>query len=108
MPKLYQGRANAPDARDRITVNGKVLSPRYDIRNHSPAGFAWGYSGSGPAQTALALLCDATGNVKEAEHYYQFFKEAVISRIPQEEDWEMTDSEILQYLDEIKKAKVPK
>jgi len=35
---------------------GKRLDPRNDIRNHSPAGFEWGYCGSGPAQLALALV----------------------------------------------------
>lgn len=31
---------------DRSLIRG--LDPRLDIRNHSPSGFAWGYSGSGP------------------------------------------------------------
>jgi hypothetical protein len=34
------------------------LRPRNDVRNHSPTGIEWGYGGSGPAQLALALLCD--------------------------------------------------
>lgn len=29
-----------------------------EVYNHSPTGFAWGYLGSGPAQTALAILMD--------------------------------------------------
>lgn len=107
MAKLYQGRVDA-EPMSRVRVNGKPLSMRLDLRNHSPAGFSWGYAGSGPAQTSLALLCDATGDVEEAQRYYQLFKEAVIARIPQGEDWEMTDSEILEYLKEIKKAKVAK
>jgi hypothetical protein len=107
MAKLYQGRVDA-DPLSRVMVNGKPLNLRLDLRDHSPAGFSWGYSGSGPAQTALALLCDATGNFEESQRYYQLFKEAVISRIPQGEDWEMTDSEILEYLKEIKKEKVAK
>lgn len=103
MPKLYQGRV-AADPPSRVQVNGRPLALRLEIRNHSPAGFSWGYAGSGPAQTALALLCDATGNVKEAEQYYQHFKAAVIARLPEGEDWEMTDSEVLEYLTEIKKG----
>lgn len=107
MAKLYQGRVDA-EATSRVKVNGKPLNMRLDLRSHSPAGFSWGYGGSGPAQTALALLCDATGNIEESQRYYQLFKEAVIARIPQGEDWEMTDSEVLEYLSEIKKAKVAK
>ena len=40
----------------------RPLNPRYDLRNHSPTGFAWGYLGSGPAQLALAILADAIAN----------------------------------------------
>jgi uncharacterized protein DUF6166 len=34
------------------------LPTRTEVRNHSPDGFEWGYGGSGPAQLALAMLCD--------------------------------------------------
>ena len=34
------------------------LPLRLDIFSHSPSGFEWGYLGSGPAQLALAILCD--------------------------------------------------
>lgn len=40
---------------------GALLSPRNDVRNHSPDGFQWGYGGSGPAQLALALCLDVLG-----------------------------------------------
>jgi hypothetical protein len=34
------------------------LPTRTEVRSHSPSGFEWGYGGSGPAQLALAILCD--------------------------------------------------
>lgn len=37
----------------------RPLDPRFDLANHSPTGFEWGYGGSGPAQLALALASDA-------------------------------------------------
>ncbi len=42
----------------RIATDGSQipLPPRFDVRNHSPSGFEWGYGGSGPAQLALAIL----------------------------------------------------
>lgn len=47
----------------RISLNSSRPLPLHlDVRDHSPTGFAWGYGGSGPAQLALALLIDATGN----------------------------------------------
>ena len=56
------------------------LVPRYDLRNHSPTGFEWGYQGSGPAQLALAILADAVGD-ELAQKHYQEFKREVIARI---------------------------
>lgn len=43
------------------------LPTHWDIYNHSPTGFEWGYSGSGPAQLALAILADHFGPDKEPE-----------------------------------------
>ena len=50
--KTYQGKRTgyAVD----VTVDGRALDPRFDLWNHSPTGFEWGYGGSGPAQLALA------------------------------------------------------
>ena len=64
-----------------VTVNGRPLKPRFDLWNHSPTGFEWGYGGSGPAQLALALLADHLGNDQEAVAYHQHFKFAVIARV---------------------------
>ena len=55
------------------------LSPRFDLRNHSPTGFEFGFCGSGPAQLALALLADALGNDALAQRYYQDFKFKVVA-----------------------------
>lgn len=45
---------------DEVTwaVDGEPvpLGPSLAIRDHSPDGFEWGYAGSGPAQSALAIL----------------------------------------------------
>lgn len=51
---------------------------RCDLANHSPTGFEVGYEGSGPAQTALAVLADAVDDETALEHY-QSFKRDVIS-----------------------------
>lgn len=74
----YQGQR---DSNGDCKVYGSegVLQPRLDIRNHSPAGFNWGYGGSGPAQLSLAILADAVGD-ELAELLYQQFKEDFTSR----------------------------
>ena len=76
-----------------------ALDPRYDLRNHSPDGFAWGYGGSGPAQLALALLADAV-DAKAAEKYYQRFKADVIAGLKGEWGWCLTGGDILTWLAE--------
>lgn len=53
--------------------------PSQKLRNHSPDGFEWGYGGSGPAQLALAILLDFTGNDETALLFYQDFKSQFIS-----------------------------
>lgn len=63
-----------------VTVNGDMLEPRFDLRNHSPDGFEWGYNGSGPSQLALAILANEYGD-KVAQEYYIDFREAFVARI---------------------------
>lgn len=105
MPKLYLGDV-AGNPRDRVTVNGRILDPRFDLRYHSPNGFSWGYHGSGPAQLALALLADATGDDELAQRYYQDFKAEVVAKIPTDSNFEMTDTEIIESLEKIKERVV--
>jgi hypothetical protein len=75
------------------------LDPRNDLRNHSPDGLECGYSGSGPAQLALAMLADFTGDDGLALDLYQAFKQEVIARMPREEgSWEIGAERIRQFL----------
>jgi hypothetical protein len=66
------------------------LPQRNDLANHSAAGFAWGYAGSGPAQLALALLAHHLNDDVEALRLHQLFKEAVIVSMDQEADWTLS------------------
>jgi hypothetical protein len=68
------------------------LNPRLDLRNHSPTGFAWGYGGSGPAQLALALVADATGDDALAQRVYQEFKFRIVAGW--HSTWNMTAEDI--------------
>lgn len=104
-----------------VQVDGQNLPPRYDLRNHSPSGFEWGYNGSGPAQLALAILthhlqdpsnhgivlkalgCTEMPPAEErlgvqdyeflALCFYQKFKSRVICLLP-DEGWTLTASEV--------------
>jgi hypothetical protein len=63
---------------------GPSLNPRFDLYNHSPTGFEWGYCGSGPAQLALAICADYLQDDKLALKVYQYFKDKVIAAQPKQ------------------------
>ncbi len=75
----------------------RPLPLRLDVRNHSSAGFEWGYGGSGPAQLAIALLLQVAER-HLAETTYQDFKWKGVSRW-QTETWIITRGQIQQWLD---------
>lgn len=66
------------------------------LHNHSPDGFQWGYCGSGPAQLALALLLDASGDASASLDWYQEFKREFVAGWG--ERWSITDVAILEWL----------
>lgn len=89
--KRYEGRRTWRAA--HVTVDGRPLNPRLDLRNHSPAGFEWGYCGSGPAQLALAILADHLADDERALDLYQRFKWAVVAELPKR-GWTLTSQDI--------------
>lgn len=94
----------APSAaipRESHPARGMVyIEHRYDLANHSPDGFEWGYEGSGPAQAALAVLADFFGGRDDeaALRLYQKFKRQVIA-VHAEDSWRLTGAEILRWLE---------
>jgi len=84
-----------------LYVDGKRLNLQESlkVRDHSPTGFSWGYGGSGPAQTALAILL-ALVSKEEALKHYQSFKWDLISRMSTDNDFTLKldiDNCIRQY-----------
>ena len=82
-----------------VTRDGEPLSPApsQTIWNHSPDGFEWGYGGSGPAQLALGLLLDATGDERLAERLHNFFLRRVVVGFDKDE-WQITAREIFEVI----------
>ena len=68
----------------QVHLDGRLLEPgrSQQIWNHSPAGFAWGYGGSGPAQLALAILLTRTSETQAVE-LHQEFKWQMVAALPQ-------------------------
>jgi len=101
LPKTYTGRRIRAGHKQYlvIAVNGKPLLPAASLKvfNHSPTGFEWGYSGSGPAQLALAILLDYLGDVNRAIRNYQDFKCAYVARWGAA--WGITGDEIEDFLE---------
>jgi hypothetical protein len=96
MPKVYSGKRTPTGC--VVTVDDgktvKDLDPRLDLVNHSPTGFEFGYTGSGPAQLSLALLADCFGNDDDrALELHQWFKNEWVAA--QSRDWQITSNEIL-------------
>ncbi len=88
-----------------LRSNGKkvgrtTLKPRFDLRRHSPSGFAWGYGGSGPAQLALALIADAVDD-ETAVRYYHQLKFRLIARLPGDRPFELTTGDVYSAVREI-------
>src|SRR5262245_20531069 len=80
----------------RVTKSAfcEPLDPRYDLRNHSPDGYEWGYAGSGPAQLALALLADASGDDEYALQNYLKLKGRLVAGLT-ESVWRLSSEEIM-------------
>lgn len=67
--------------RNQIWIDDKEILPgrSQKVRNHSPDGFNWGYGGSGPAQTALAICLEILPTEQAALGLYQQFKWAFVA-----------------------------
>jgi len=85
-----------------VTKDGETLSPEPSqaLWNHSPNGFQWGYAGSGPAQLALALLLDVTGDPGLSVQLHQRFKMQHVASWGVK--WEITTEQIEDWVDENK------
>lgn len=97
----------------RVTPDG--TEPLHHVVRHSPTGFGWGYAGSGPAELALAIVCDRLGLRGAGGTYspmlvtaddrcvlpeppYQRFKADRIARLPQGESWIIQAAEVDAWL----------
>ena len=95
--KTYQGGRSLEGA--VVTVDGKPLRPRYDIRRLASTGFEWTYEGPGPAQLALALLADHLGDSKKALKLYEPFMKRIVADL--DNSWELTSADIDAALKEL-------
>ena len=79
-------------AHERLTANRSL-----GLVRHSPTGFDWGYTGSGPAQLVCALLLDYTDNETVAQQHYIQFRNDVVSQLECDgpaDCWHLTGEDI--------------
>ena len=96
--KIYTGelRAGGVGGQAILVIGDDGSSKLLDhIVRHSPDGFNWGYSGSGPADTALSILTDCLGK-DVAEAFYMDFKWKFVSGW--KDSFEITEDEIKDWL----------
>lgn len=105
---VYHG-GRHPSGRAYVTVRqpgerATLLRWRLELYRHSPTGLEWGYGGSGPAQLALALLADATGDENLAISAHQEYKSAVVAGLSQA-GWTLSRSQVLAWVKTYQKEK---
>jgi len=88
--KVYEGGRSLDGA--VVTVDGRPLNPRFDLKKFSATGFEWTYEGDGPRQLALALLADHLGDDAKALALTETFMREVVSVL--DNAWRMTSDEI--------------
>ena len=88
--KRYEGGRSLDGA--VVTVDGRPLDPRFDLKRFSAMGFEWTYEGDGPRQLALALLADHLGDDQKALALTETFMREVVSVL--DNAWSMTSDEI--------------
>jgi len=82
-----------------VTVDGRPLPPRFDLKRLSTTGFEWTYEGAGPAQLALALLADHLGDDSRALALYEPFMKSVVAEL--DNSWELSSADIEAALAEL-------
>jgi Family of unknown function (DUF6166) len=95
--RVLDGRGNPVAMKVTVHEEGseaRELPLRHDLRLHS-SEFNWGYSGSGPAQLALALAADVLGDDEAAQDVYQSLKFKVVGRLSHD-GWTLTEDQIRQ------------
>jgi hypothetical protein len=90
------GSAMGPEAVFVEDEEGRVARLKHEVR-HSPDGFSWGYSGSGPADLARSILADHLGYVPPPSIYQQF-KRKFVACWEQGRPWQISSEQIEEWI----------
>ena len=96
--KLYSMvRDLAGRATCRIELEDGLYRMLPHLVRHSPAGFEWGYGGSGPSDLARSIVGDLLGQKDPHPVDYQRIKRALVASLP-ERGGEITEDQVLELL----------
>lgn len=80
-----------------VTVNGRPLDPRLDLKNICDDGFEWSFVGAASQQLALAILADHLDDDAAALGLYPDFTREIVANFANE--WEMTSDDVQEAVD---------
>jgi len=92
--KTYEGKRTIDGL--VVTVDGKRLDERYDVKQFTKYGFEWTYEGESPQQLALAILCDYVGDQERAIRLSTPFMKSVVANL--DNDWTLRGDDIDAFL----------
>jgi hypothetical protein len=98
--KTYEGRRTIDGL--VVTVDGKRLDERYDVKRFTKYGFEWTYEGESPQQLALAILADHLGDNDRAIRLSEPFMKRVVANL--DNDWVLSGTDVEQAVKEIGQA----
>lgn len=88
--KTYEGKRTIDGL--VVTVDGRRLDERYDVKRFTRFGFEWTYEGESPQQLALAILADHLGDDQRAIALSKPFMEQIVANF--DNDWRLTGEEV--------------
>ncbi len=104
--KLYRGIRVMPGYYPVVYVDDKILDltmSKSAVHDYGADCAEWGYYGSGPSQTAAAILLDLTGNPELVKRYHQDFKREFIANFEQD-SFVLLEMQIRMWLDAFQKS----
>ena len=92
--KTYEGKRTIDGL--VVTVDGKRLDERYEVKRFTRYGFEWTYEGDSPQQLALAILYDHLGDKDRDIRLSEPLMRKVVANFDQ--DWTLSGDEIDAFL----------
>lgn len=91
-PRIYRGIRTPTGLQITVEDQGRNRPLPHQVY-HSPDGFEWGYTGSGPADLARSILTDLYGPGDLVERHYHDFKRQTIATLPHQH-WTLSAQQI--------------